>query len=193
MANVFIHFEPIGPVGSDLIYGTTELPPYLIPGSPEEENWRANNRNGHKIMKGREFTEGTTEAHRAALEGSLSELTEAVDAHEEYVNARDVNGWTPLHEAVRSGEIECVKFLLDRGSNINARTGTSANEGSVLYWAKRSLGSSELIELLKEHGAKYFAPGDKEEDSDEGDSDEEDSDEGDSDEEDSDEGDDREL
>ncbi len=169
MANVFIHFEPIGPVGTDLVYGTTDLPPYVIPGSLEEENWRANNRNGHQILKGRELTEGTTEAHRAALERSLPELMEAVDAHEEYVNARDANGWTPLHEAVRSGDLACVKFLLDRGSNINARTGTSANEGSVLFWAKRSLGSAELIELLKEHGAKYFAPGDSEEGSDEGD------------------------
>lgn len=168
MANVFIHFEPIGPVGKPLVYGTTDLPPYVIPGSPEEENWRAHNRDGHKILKGQEFTEGANEAHRAALEGNLNVLTEVVEAHEDYVSARDANGWTPLHEAVRSGSLGVVRFLLARGSDINARTGSSANEGSVLFWAKEAGASMEMIELLKEHGAKYFAPGDKEERSDEG-------------------------
>lgn len=166
MANVFIHFEPIGPVGGDLIYGTTEIPPYVIPGSPEEPNWRMRNPNGHVIMKTQSYTLGTTEAHRAAGEGNLQELTESITHHEEYVNARDANGWTPLHEAVRQSSVEIVKFLLDHGSNPNSRTGDSENGGSVLYWAKLSHDDDhEIITLLKEHGAKHFAPGESEESS----------------------------
>jgi hypothetical protein len=57
MANVFIHFEPIGQVGRELEYGTTDLPPYVIPGSPEESNWRMRNPNGHTVMKTKVFTE----------------------------------------------------------------------------------------------------------------------------------------
>ena len=164
MANVFIHFEPIGPVGGDLIYGTTELPPYVVPGSPEEPNWRMRNPNGHQIMKTQSFTLGTTEAHKAAAEGNLQELAESINHHEEYVNARDGNGWTPLHEAARRGTVEVVKFLLDRGSNPNSRTGESENGGSVLYVATLSHDSDhEIIALLKEHGAKHFAPGESEE------------------------------
>ena len=65
---------------------------------------------------------GSTEAHRAAMEKNLHELKVIVDAHEEVVNAVDVNGWTPLHEGVRAGNAEIVKFLIERGSNVNART-----------------------------------------------------------------------
>lgn len=49
MANVFIHFEPIGPMGGEVEYGKTDLPPYVIPGSEEEEHWRSANPNGHKV------------------------------------------------------------------------------------------------------------------------------------------------
>jgi prolyl 4-hydroxylase len=49
MANVFVHFEPVGPLEGELEYGKTDLPPYLIPGSPEEEHWRRSHPNGHKV------------------------------------------------------------------------------------------------------------------------------------------------
>ena len=101
MANVFIHFEPIGSTDSEQNYGTTDIPPYVIPGSIEEGNWKARNPNGHTIMKIQEVTTGTTEAHRAAMERNLNELKIILDAHEEVVNSVDVNGWTPLHEGVR--------------------------------------------------------------------------------------------
>lgn len=51
MANVFIHFEPIGPVGGEVEFGKTDLPPYLLPGSEEEEHWRRSNPNGHKVSR----------------------------------------------------------------------------------------------------------------------------------------------
>jgi Ankyrin repeats (3 copies) len=160
MANVFIHFEPIGPVGRELEYGTTDLPPYVIPGSLEEPNWRMRNPNGHTVMKAKVFTEGTTEAHRAASDGNHEELVEVIDSHEEYVNARDANGWTPLHEAVRRGKLESVQFLIDRGSDVNSRTNPTANGGSVLYWAwsYHPDENHPVIALLKKYGAKYFLP-----------------------------------
>ena len=49
MANVFVHFEPVGPMGGELEYGKTDLPPYLVPGSPEEEHWRKSHPNGHTV------------------------------------------------------------------------------------------------------------------------------------------------
>ena len=49
MANVFIHFEPVGPINGELEIGKTDLPPYIIPGSPEEPNWRRNNPDGHHV------------------------------------------------------------------------------------------------------------------------------------------------
>jgi ankyrin repeat protein len=38
------------------------------------------------------------------------------------VNARDANGGTALHEAVRQGKIEWVKELVAHGADLNART-----------------------------------------------------------------------
>jgi hypothetical protein len=35
MANVFIHFEPIGPIDGELEIGKSDPPSYIIPGSPK--------------------------------------------------------------------------------------------------------------------------------------------------------------
>ena len=164
MANVFIHFEPIGPVGEALTYGTTDLPPYLIPGSPEEENWRMRNPHGHKIMQTQSFPDGTTDAHRDASGGNIDDLKAYLENNEASVNAKDANGWTPLHEGVRGGNVEVVKFLLEKGSNVNSRTGESENGGSVLHLARQLHGDDhEIVELLHQYGAKLFAPGDSSE------------------------------
>ena len=164
MANVFIHFEPIGPIGSpDVQEGSMDLPPYILPGSPEEENWRASHPNGHTIMTAQTVEIGATEAHRAAMDKDLHELKIIVDAHEEVVNAVDVNGWTPLHEGVRAGNAEIVKFLIERGSNVNART-EGGRGGSALWWAMEEHGEeNDVVELLKAHGAKHIAPNVKDE------------------------------
>lgn len=160
MANVFIHFEPIGSTDKELVYGTTDLPPYLIPGSPEEANWRERNPNGHSIMKPTNVERGATEAHRAAMEENLHELKEVVDAHEEVVHAKDANGWLPVHEAVRRGNIEIVKFLVDRGSHVNARTqNANGPGGSVLWWAINRHGEdSDIAKYLMELGAMNIEP-----------------------------------
>jgi hypothetical protein len=49
MANVFIHFEPIGPVDGELEIGKSDLPPYIIPESPEEPHWRTENPDGYEV------------------------------------------------------------------------------------------------------------------------------------------------
>ena len=62
-ANVFIHFEPMQKIGGQVEY-TGDLPPYLIPGSEEETNWRSHNPEGHKVVStGRAFNAGSSDAH----------------------------------------------------------------------------------------------------------------------------------
>lgn len=72
---------------------------------------------------------------------------------------RDENGWQPLHEAVRSGHLNVVKYLIEKGSNINSRTGIHGNGGSVLWWAKKFHDNNHpVVVYLKENNAISIAP-----------------------------------
>lgn len=54
-ANVFLHFEPIGPLGDDNLgkLGLNEngAPPYIIPGSTWEGEWKAENPEGWNLVR----------------------------------------------------------------------------------------------------------------------------------------------
>mmetsp|Transcript_6355 Transcript_6355/g.9783 ORF Transcript_6355/g.9783 Transcript_6355/m.9783 type:complete len:446 (-) Transcript_6355:1110-2447(-) len=159
MANVFIHFEPIGEMGIEIDYATKDLPPYVIPGSLEESNWREQNPDGHILMNKQKFEAGSTDAHTAAQEANLEDLRVLIETDESIVNARDINGWTPLHEGIRKGDFDVVKFLIEKGSDINARTGNGGDGGSALYWAKEFLGVGHaIVQLLEQHNAAHQEP-----------------------------------
>jgi prolyl 4-hydroxylase len=160
MANVFIHFEPIGPIGGQVEY-TGDLPPYLLPGSPEEANWRRRNPNGHQYMSA-QFTTGSTELHAHASRGDIQQIQRILDSKKNLINVRDKNGWTPLHEAVRYGDITSIQLLLDYGADINARTRPDGDGGSVLWLAKATWDGNELIQLLINNGAVEIPPVEKE-------------------------------
>lgn len=70
-----------------------------------------------------------------------------LDAHAN-VNARSVNGTTPLYIAARFGNTEIARLLLARGANVNAR----GEGGTALHMAVyRS--PLDLVELLLKSGA----------------------------------------
>ena len=98
MANVFIHFEPIQKMGGEMEY-TGDLPPYLIQGSPEEARWRSNNPNGHTLLSQQQApgAVGSTEAHHFAARAQYEDLRQFLNDNADSVNARDKNGWQPLH------------------------------------------------------------------------------------------------
>lgn len=57
--------------------------------------------------------------------------------------------WTALHYAVKSGDIDVVKMLLDYGADINA---TDFNNTTPLYYAVNNINSS-MVKILLEYGA----------------------------------------
>ncbi|KAL3908537.1 MAG: hypothetical protein SGARI_003017, partial [Bacillariaceae sp.] len=134
MANVFVHFEPIGPVGEELDVNP-DLPSYVIPGSDEEKNWRRRNPNGYKLNT--PSTVGSSQLHKAAMKNDSDNVKRILEQKPELINAKDVNGWTPLLEAVRAGRTENVRALVTAGANVNTRTKMKrgGEGGSVLHWA----------------------------------------------------------
>ena len=158
------HFEPIGPVDGAINFKKGALPAYVIPGSEEEANWWRNNPNGHKLLKGEGFQTGSTEAHRLANAGDYDALKYVLDQNEKLINKRDENGWTPLHEAVRDGNLDVIELLLERGADINARTGPNQEGPTALYLAMEhhrdddDEEESEVELFLKKHNAILIEP-----------------------------------
>jgi len=99
---------------------------------------------------------GQSALHVAAADGNLEEVEKILGNHStDILNSKDENDWQPIHEAVRGGHTEVVKYLVSMGADISARTNTG---GSVLWWAKRLLESDHpIIEFLKEVGAPEIA------------------------------------
>ncbi|KAL3910851.1 MAG: hypothetical protein SGILL_007525 [Bacillariaceae sp.] len=132
------------------------LPPYVIPGTPEETHWRQAHPDGARSKK-KSFTTGSTVAHQAAQGGDLGTLKREVEKKKDLVNAKDRNGWSPIHEGVRSGHLDVVKYLVDSGADVNAMTGTGG--GTPLYIAKTHLEEDNpIIAFLESLGALDVGP-----------------------------------
>lgn len=146
------------------MYQEGGLPPYVVPGSEEEENWWRSHPNGHKLVSQRGFETGSTDAHRFANLGDYEALKRVLDKNAALVNKRDTNGWTPLHEAVRDGNLDVIALLIDRGADVNARTGARGEGSSALALAMEyhredeDDEESEVEIFLKKHNAKLVEP-----------------------------------
>jgi prolyl 4-hydroxylase len=133
------------------------LPPYIIPGTPEEKHWRRDHPTGYDSSNTDTFTTGSTGAHVAAQKGDLDGLTSEVTKKKDIVNQKDKNGWTPLHEGARSGHLDIVRYLIESGADANATT--SGTGGTALWWAKKELGADHpVVEFLESLGALEAGP-----------------------------------
>lgn len=156
MANLFVHFEAVGELGTDLSSYTSDLPPYLIPGSPEEANWRRENPKGFNPT-GKVRDQGKTglrrPIHDMAQKGDYRSLARLVDEEASLIHLQDENGWTPLNEAVRGGYVQLVKYLHDKGADVNHRTDRGRG-GSILHYALQfHKDTHPLVKFLQGAGA----------------------------------------
>ncbi|MDH4227644.1 MAG: ankyrin repeat domain-containing protein [Deltaproteobacteria bacterium] len=67
------------------------------------------------------------------------------------VNAKDKNGYTPLHHAMNRGDDEVVKFLIEKGADVNAKASSDGKTPLLIE------GSHETVKLLLASGADIKA------------------------------------
>jgi ankyrin repeat protein len=91
---------------------------------------------------------GTTPLHRAADSG-LKDLANLLIDKGADVNAKDNWNWTPLHYAAY-GHKDIAELLIAKGADVDARDGG----GSTPLWYAKDEGNTEIVELLRKHGAK---------------------------------------
>ncbi|KAJ8929267.1 hypothetical protein NQ314_018060, partial [Rhamnusium bicolor] len=58
----------------------------------------------------------------ACEKGNLDEVKSLLAQDPELVNVRDKDRYTPLHRACYSNNVEVVKFLIQNGANVGAKT-----------------------------------------------------------------------
>ena len=92
------------------------------------------------------FAQKATLLHQAANRDIAAMLI----SHGHQVEAKDWQGDTPLHYAVRKENADMVKYLLDKGAAVDVR-----DKGGYTPLAMAS--SSEIVRLLIEHGANVNA------------------------------------
>ena len=90
----------------------------------------------------------------------IVKLKAVIQQNPSLVHHRDAHGWEPIHEAVRDGNLDSVKILLNEGgANIDARVGSTGQGGSALWLAKKNRDASHpLVVYLLERGAQSIAP-----------------------------------
>ena len=91
----------------------------------------------------------TAPLEQATLKGHAETIKNLI-AQGKDINARNINGDTPLHLAATKGNSEVVLLLLENEAEVDA-VATDSGRTSLHYAA--SLGHVELCELLVRHGA----------------------------------------
>jgi len=88
---------------------------------------------------------GRTALHWASLATDDRELALLLLKHGAGVNALNLVGESPLHEAVTFGNVDAVRVLLERGADRNLK----AEDGTTALARARAEGHDAIVELLQ--------------------------------------------
>ena len=86
------------------------------------------------------------EIHEAAKRGDLEKVRLLVDRDPALVGAKDKGGETPLHWAAFSGNLDLVRYLLDKGAAVDAKNARGLTPLAFISAQGRPKAASLLIE-----------------------------------------------
>jgi len=101
------------------------------------------------ITKGADIDGGEWTALHSAVDNGDKDIAELLIAKGADLNIKDGEGRTPLHIAAWYYP-NFVELLIANGADINAKN----NEGQTPLWYAKNSGYTEIVELLRKHGAK---------------------------------------
>mmetsp|Transcript_1225 Transcript_1225/g.1058 ORF Transcript_1225/g.1058 Transcript_1225/m.1058 type:complete len:95 (+) Transcript_1225:308-592(+) len=90
----------------------------------------------------------------SARKGDLRTMDNLYIQDPESIHEVDDNGWGPLHEATRGGQLDVVKYLHEREVDLNLKTGHGRGN-TALRLAKQYHGEdSDVYKFLEGVGAE---------------------------------------
>lgn len=142
---------------------TNNLPPYVLKGSETAQKLLGKDKKTDIVYDDDDYyedetgvTRGSTSAHQAVQEGNMKKLSWILSKQAHLVDAKDENGWTPIHEAARTGSLDAVKLLVQNGADVNALTEFGQ---SPFHLAKATHGDGHpLVVLFTDMGALFEGP-----------------------------------
>lgn len=78
----------------------------------------------------------------AAARGEVATLRRMLTRDANFLTYKDENDWQPLHEAIRGGNLETVRYLVESGADIGS---TVAGGGNAVWVAKQTLPANHEV------------------------------------------------
>lgn len=94
-------------------------------------------------------TAPASSVHQSAASGDTEVLRKELTSNPKAVSRKDSEGFTPLHVAASSGQVETVKLLLESGADLNAR----GLRGETPLLLAAGAGQAQVVEALLVAGA----------------------------------------
>jgi hypothetical protein len=139
-----MHFEPIAPLNATEPVDGSGLPPYLVPGSSWEPEWRESFPSGWELLQ---------DPWTLADRGDLYTLQYLAWADQMQLHKSDEGGWTPLFSAIRKGHLHVVKFLIEQGADVNAQSDINSYKTPLAVSYKHHGQHSSMSKYLRMKGA----------------------------------------
>jgi hypothetical protein len=99
---------------------------------------------------------GETQLHHCAWNGFTTSVKRLLSIRNINVNVKDVNEYTPLHNAATNGHIEIARLLLQNGADVNVK---DRWDRTPLHWAAEQ-DNVDILHLLVENGVDLEAQDD---------------------------------